>query len=177
MELGITHCFDNYKMEDTIKAELNNNLTIVNAILERQKLKIKPEFYILGGAALVFHDLDYKSTLDIDTANRIYSEVRDLVSDFIDDAASEVSVLAFNYKSRAKLIREDLTSMNTFILSEEDLCISKLLSGRRKDYNSVVNCGILKRIKYDTMMQIATTELEKDSREALITILGRLMRQ
>lgn len=159
--------FDNYHLDDTIYAELNNNLTIVNALVERRNLRGKPEFFILGGAAMIFHGLHYNSTLDIDTANRIEEAIREEVSPFIDDAASEVSILPHQYQTRAKRIREDLTAIELYILAEEDLLINKLLAGRRKDIAAIRKSNILSRINKAKLFTIIKEELTAVDRERL----------
>lgn len=156
-----TDLFENYALEDTVSSELNNNLTIVNAIVTKKKLVHIPEFYIIGGAAMVFHALRYEATLDIDAANRISEEVRQDVSMFIDDAASEVSILPYNYKNRAVRIREDLKAISVYILSKEDLLINKLLTGRRKDITAIKTSGLLEQADKTRVAQIYKAELSE----------------
>lgn len=170
--IATTNLFDNYDTEDTVKAELNNNLTIINEIVRNKKIKGIPEFFILGGAALVFHNLNYKSTLDIDTANRISSDIRKEVELFIDDAASEVAILPYFYQNRAKIYREDLDCIKVYILSEEDLVINKILCGRRKDFSAVKTSGILKRIDRRLLNEIVENELQSSHREIVSKFLG-----
>lgn len=170
-----TAVFANYRTEDTVEAELNNNLTIINCIVDTKKLNSKPVFYILGGAAMVFHGLNYKSTLDIDTANRLSTELMEQVSEFIDDGASMVSLLPNNYVSRAIRIREDLTNIEVYILSLEDLLITKLHCGRRKDFKAIHDTKLLHKVNKVLLQKIIATELVKQDSEQITIQLNYYM--
>lgn len=171
-----TSHFERYDTSDTPKAELENNLTLVNEIVRMRNLKGKPEFYILGGAALIFHALNYDVTLDIDTANRIESSIKDEVSPFIDDAASEVVDLGTNYRTRLVPYREDLDCIKVYLLSLEDLLITKLISARRKDLVSSRDSGILDRVNFELLTKILMEEYDAKSQELVkqgLKIIGR----
>lgn len=169
--MNTTSCFGNYDISDTISAELNNNLTIVDAIVQQKGLKCKPIFYILGGAALVFHNLNYSATLDIDTANKISDDIKKDIDMFIDDAASEVSILPISYKSRAVRIRKDLNSIIVYILSKEDLLINKLICGRRKDIQAIRTSGLMNGIDHSLFYKICESELQKSELATLFLMM------
>lgn len=155
----ITNEFDSYALTDTVASELHNNLVLVNVIVASKNLKAKPQFFILGGAAMVFHALNYSATLDIDTANKVEESIREDVSMFIDDNASEVTSLGKHYKKRAIRYGETVfSSIEVYLLSYEDLLLTKLFSARRKDLTSVKQSGILHKIEKETISSILNTE-------------------
>ena len=171
-----TNLFGNYRQDDTIEAELNNNLTIVNAIIQKKNLDAKPEFFILGGAAMIFHELNYNATLDIDTANRISDDIKEDVALFIDDAASEVTLLGCGYMKRAKSIRPDLKAISVKILSKPDLLITKLYSWRRKDVLAIKTSGLLTKENAEIAKQILLEEYTGDIQRLLLERLIGFMK-
>lgn len=164
--------FDHYILEESVESELISNLIIVNEIMRKQDIEVDPEFYILGGAALIFHGLSKRITMDIDTANKIEDNVKELVGEFISDNASEVVVLGRGYKERAVRFREnEFSCISVYLLSQEDLIVSKLISGRKKDIDDLVNSSILTKSNIAKAKSII--KLEYDER-VVETLLKRL---
>jgi hypothetical protein len=162
--------FDLYDLSDSVEAELNNSLVIVNEIVKRKQLDSKPEFYIIGGAAMVFHGLNYNATLDIDIANKIGDNIRDAISDFVSDDASNVVILGDNYKSRAVKIKSNLDAINVYIVSQEDLLITKLLGAkvRRKDRDALKHSGLLNAESVENAINVLKVEYETTLANTLI---------
>lgn len=165
--------FSAYQLEDTVSAELNNNLTLVDLHIGTMCLNYRPEFYILGGAALVFYKLDYNVTLDIDIANEMDERVSDYVSPFISDNASEVATIAVNYRQRAERFRSDLKFIDVYLLSYEDLFITKLATGRPRDIKSLCTSGIYEKLDLKLLMQIINTEFFPTTVKRILTSLTR----
>ena len=163
--------FELYNFNDDIKAELENTLVVVNEIIRRSGIKQKPKFYILGGAAFALYGLNNSSTYDIDVANRLCENVRELVSDFISDSASEVVLLGEGYKDRAVQYMKELECIDVYLVSKEDLVLSKLLAGRRKDYKILVNSGILKEDVVSRAAHILHTEYNSAKYDTLLQLL------
>lgn len=163
--------FELYNFNDDIKAELENTLVVVNEIIRRRGIKQKPKFYILGGAAFVLYGLKNSSTYDIDIANRLTEDIRELVSDFISDSASEVVSLGDGYKDRAVQYMKELEYIDVYLVSKEDLILSKLLAGRRKDYKVLVNSGILKEDIVSRTVHILHTEYNGAKHDTLLQLL------
>lgn len=164
--------FDNYQLEESVSAELNNNLVIVNETIKRMGLKQVPQFYVLGGAALVFHGLHHPSTLDIDTANKISEEVADRISMFISDGASEVVKLGNNYKARAVRFKENVfDAIEVYLLSQEDLVLTKLISDRNKDSRDLKESGLLTKRNIEKAKNILLTEYEKEFAKKYLKML------
>ena len=161
-------CTGGYIMDDSIEAFINNNLWVVDKSVGKLNLEHKPDLYILGGAAMCLHELDYKYTVDIDTANKLHKAVKDVSDGLVDDAASEVVTTARYYKDRAIHIMKYLVFINVYILGIEDLLITKVLAGRLKDITSIKSSGMLDRIDKKLLLNIASTELEdRDCKEVV----------
>lgn len=157
--------FLGYRMDDSVEAQLHNNLWMANLTVEKKFPGVELELYILGGAAMMFHKLNYNYTLDIDTANEIKEEVKDSLAEFaIDDASSEVAKLPKNYKSRAIRVREDLEYVRAYVLSVEDIFINKVLTKRGKDYAAIKTSGLLKVIDKARVRELVETELSEQDR-------------
>lgn len=151
--------FENWDLSSSEKGELINNLIIIDKIVESLNRSAAPVFYILGGAALMLNGINYKSTLDIDTANRISDDIKEEISMFIDDAASEVVVLPTHYETRLiPFMENDLESIRVFILSNEDLVFTKLASDRRKDLAQLRTTNILLKIDVALLNKIINEE-------------------
>ena len=169
------NCMDGYDFGESELAALNNNLWTANLMISKHYPDAKPDLYILGGAAMAMHGLNYKFTLDIDCANRIRSDVREVLSEFaIDDAASEVAHLPSCYEGRLVRFREDLEYLNCYLLSVEDLFITKLLTKRMKDIQSIMTSGILKKIDREAVCKIVDSELEGKEKEDAIAWCRKL---
>lgn len=151
--------FDNWADENSVEGEITNTLILVDKIVESMQIKAIPEFHILGGAALILNGINYATTLDIDTANSIDSRIREEVSCFVNDMASEVTILPKNYKSRLIPFKEELFHyIKVFTLCNEDLVFTKLSSNRRKDLDQLKTTNILSNIDYEKMNQITEEE-------------------
>lgn len=172
----ISDNFNSYDSRDLVSGELKNSLLIVNEIVRTKGQKVKPEFYILGGAALIFHGLNYLVTLDIDTANQISNDIKNSVRDFINDEASYVTTLGFNYKSRAIKICPELDMIDVYILSKADLIITKLDTKRNKDISAIMSSGLLDAQTIQDARSIIETEFGGKTKDSLSRALDNIIR-
>ncbi len=174
----VSNSFDLYDLSGSVKGELNNNLVLVNETIKAENLNYVPVFYILGGAAMIFHSLNYKMTLDIDMANKMEDNIKQLVGQFISDNASEVVVLGGNYKERAVRYRPEFTAIEVYILAKEDLLITKLIGmkERRKDVRDIVHSGLLDRHIVSKAESVLATEYDERVCNALRADLRMLVR-
>jgi len=163
--------FDNYDYSGTKESEQYNTLVMLDKAFSKQN-KVKPIFHILGGTALLFHGITAVVTIDIDTANRLEEKVKEVVEPFISDNASEVAILPKNYTSRLVPYKNDIfENIKVYILSLEDLAITKLGANRTKDIEDLVKVGLLDRCDYDLMYKIINEELSThDASRVLITL-------
>lgn len=171
----ITNEFKTYKFEDTVASELHNNILIIDKIVQKRNLRSKPQFFILGGAALVLYSLNYNATLDIDTANKIEEGIREDVSLFINDGAHLVTSLGSKYQERAqRYCKNELTSIEVYLLSYEDLLLTKLFSGRRKDMIAILTSGILQVVDREKVKKILFNEYTESHRLAILGMARRI---
>lgn len=167
-------CFKYYSLGDGIKNELHNNLILVNAIVGRMQLESIPEFQILGGAALVFYGLMDRLTMDIDIANTMDARLRSEIDVFISDQASAVVKLGKNYRSRLVPYMQQLTSIKVYLLSREDIVITKMMSNRRKDIADLLDSGILTASVIQNTMEILQNEYPEYAAGEYCKFLQRL---
>lgn len=159
--------------DDDVIGQLTNNLILIDKIIELKHLKCKPEFHILGGAALIFNGTNYNSTIDIDTANRIDDEIKEDISYLIDDMASEVVILPTGYISRLiEYTKVKFRNIKVFTLSNEDIVFTKLSSDRQKDYKHLESTNIMDFIDTDLLKNIVSEEC-KDPMVKL-KVLGKM---
>lgn len=165
----------NYDMGDNLLAEQHNTLMLIDDILGKQHLKCIPKFEILGGTGLLFHGVEQMFTVDIDTANRISDNVKELVTPFISDNASEVVKLASGYEKRlVPYPRGKFEHCEVYILSLEDIVITKLYSYRTKDREDLKCTDVLTRVDMSVLHKIISTEFEADISRLLDTRLQQL---
>lgn len=156
-------------------AEQFNTLVLLDNTFEGMHLDVIPTFYILGGTALLFHGISTVVTLDIDVANTLSDSVRNIVEPFISDNASEVAVLAKRYESRLVPYKADVfKNIKVFLLSIEDLVITKLGAGRFKDIEDLKRTNILDKCDYQKLTQIITTEFDTMLTSKLLIALESL---
>lgn len=140
--------------ETDCKSEQMNTLIIIDASVGAMKLKHRPQFHILGGTALIFHGLKYAVTLDIDTANKIDAEVRGAIDALISDDASNVAVLPQDYEDRLQpFMKNTLKYIDVYLLSKEDLFITKVSSGRHKDIIDILKTGLYNHCDKEILKQ------------------------
>jgi hypothetical protein len=147
----------------------------LDSVFETNKTGIRPVFHLLGGTALLFHGIVSISTIDIDTANRLTDRVRDLVEPFISDNASEVATLAKHYTSRLIPYKPEVfRNMDVYLLSLEDLVITKLGAGRFKDIEDLTKTDIMRRCDFDKLSKIIMEEFDTSTTSKLLIRLSKL---
>lgn len=167
--------FDNYVYDDSVESEQLNTLILLDNVFAKKDLKAKPVFHILGGTALAFHGFKAVVTIDIDTANALPTHVKDVVEPFVSDNASEVAILASGYKERLIPYKSEVFKhIEVYLLSIEDLVITKLGASRYKDVDDLTKNGLLKKCDYDKLFSIINTELDTQTASTLLVKLSTL---
>ncbi|MBQ2885903.1 MAG: hypothetical protein IJE43_19430 [Alphaproteobacteria bacterium] len=166
--------FDLYSLQNDVESELKNNLVIIDALINEMHLQYQPEFYVLGGAALVFYKLTERPTLDIDTANSIDDKVRDRVDMFISDQANSVTVLGVGYQKRAVPYMTELRAIKVYLLAQEDLIITKMMSSRKKDIDDLLKSKILTTRNVQKAISVLRLEYSEDTASRYIAYIQRL---
>ena len=115
----------------------DNLLEILHEMEDVTKLfKLEPfEIYIIGGSACILGEYTTRATLDIDFVDlgypSKYGKVFTLLRDY-DMLEFQSTILSPNYKKRA-LKLEEFKYINVYILSKEDVAISKIIRLADKD--------------------------------------------
>ena len=152
---------------DDLKSEQENTLILLDKQFENRQ--VRPSFEILGGTALLLHGIEHVVTVDIDVANKLDEEVRSIVEPLISDAASEVATLARNYKQRLVPYKKELfKNIDVYLLSKEDLIITKLGAARYKDVEDLTRTSILRDAEIDDITEIINSEFDTMTSSALL---------
>lgn len=158
----------NWNFDSDLKSEQENTLILLDQQFE--SYPVRPVFNILGGTALLLHGIEHVVTIDIDIANKMDDKVRAIVDPFISDNASEVATLAKNYDKRLVPYKPDLfENIGVYLLSKEDLVITKLGAGRYKDIEDLTKTSILRDIDINKIMEIINTEFPTTVASKLLT--------
>ena len=117
---------------------LKNNLKqVLHEMEEVTKLfKLEPfDIYIIGGGACILGEYTTRATLDIDFIDlgypAQYGKLFALLRDY-DMLEYEITILSPEYKKRAIKL-EEYTYINVYILSREDVAVSKIIRLAPKD--------------------------------------------
>lgn len=161
-----------YNWSDTPEAEQYNTLVLIDAELKKRECNAKIKLNLIGGTALLFHRIVGISTVDIDVANKLKEDVKEVCEPFISDEASYVATLAKNYEQRLVPYHADeFDCLDVYLLSIEDLIISKLGAGRFKDFEDLTKTDAREHCDFAKLMQIINTELPT---KVASEVLGRL---
>lgn len=167
--------FDNYDYSGTLVSEQFNTLLLLDCVFAKHKEIARPVFHILGGTALLFHGIEAVVTIDIDVANRLTDEVRELVDPLLNDNASEVAVLPESYEKRLIPYKPDVfKNMSVYILSAEDLVITKLGASRHKDIEDLARTDILKRCDLTKVRELLVKEFNSKECDRMLRQLDAI---
>ncbi len=115
----------------------DNLIEVLHEMEEVTKMfKLEPfDIYIIGGGACILGEYTTRATLDIDFVDLGYSakygKVFVLLRDY-DMLEYQSTILSPNYKKRAIKL-EEFQYINVYILSKEDIAISKIIRLAPKD--------------------------------------------
>ncbi|MCM1219024.1 MAG: DUF6036 family nucleotidyltransferase [Lachnospiraceae bacterium] len=164
-----------YKTDSSLLSEQHNTLLLVDTIVGQADLAMRPSFELLGGTALLFHGVEAVFTVDIDVANAQSETVKKLVEPFISDMASTVVYLAKNYKDRLIPYPEgQFTNIDVWLLSIEDLIITKLYAWRHKDQEDLVKTNLFSKCNFATLTRIINDEFPVEEASKLLTRLSTI---
>ena len=126
----------------------DNLISILHEVQDVTKFfKLEPfDIYILGGSACILGEYTSRATLDVDFVDlgypAKYGKVFLLLRDY-DMLDYQSTILSPNYKERA-LKLDEFDFLNIYILSKEDVAISKIIRLEQKDIDDLVPMVILK---------------------------------
>lgn len=154
----------------------DNLIEVLHEMEEVTKLfKLEPfDIYIIGGGACILGEYTTRATLDIDFVDlgypAKYGKVFVLLRDY-DMLEYQSTILSPNYKKRAIKL-EEFKYINVYILSKEDIAISKIIRLAPKDIedlNQIIpNCNkevlnniIEEVLNRDDLFESKRSEFEK----------------
>lgn len=119
----------------------DNLISILHEVQDITKFfKLEPfDIYILGGSACILGEYTSRATLDVDFVDlgypAKYGKVFLLLRDY-DMLDYQSTILSPNYKKRA-LKLDEFDFLNIYILSKEDVAISKIIRLEQKDIDDL----------------------------------------
>ena len=119
----------------------DNLISILHEVQDVTKFfKLEPfDIYILGGSACILGEYTSRATLDVDFVDlgypAKYGKVFLLLRDY-DMLDYQSTILSPNYKERA-LKLDEFDFLNIYILSKEDVAISKIIRLEQKDIDDL----------------------------------------
>ena len=119
----------------------DNLISILHEVQDITKFfKLEPfDIYILGGSACILGEYTSSATLDVDFVDlgypAKYGKVFLLLRDY-DMLDYQSTILSPNYKERA-LKLDEFDFLNIYILSKEDVAISKIIRLEQKDIDDL----------------------------------------
>lgn len=142
----------------------DNLVEILHEMEEVTKLfKLEPfDIYIIGGGACILGEYTTRATLDIDFVDLSYpakyGKVFTLLRDY-DMLEYQSTILSPKYKERAAKLK-DFKYINVYILSKEDVAVSKIIRLAQKDIEDldqiIPNCN--KKILNDIIQEVLNRE-------------------
>lgn len=117
--------------------------------------------YIVGGGALILMGYIVRSTHDIDAISAYPDEIREVYEhyDMNTDCMVFISNFAEGYKDRAIRILPETTMVKFYVLSLEDIVISKLCSNgsddRQKDIIDINSEKVINDLDWDRLAELA----------------------
>lgn len=158
----------------------DNLIEVIHEMEEVTKLfKLEPfDIYIIGGGACILGEYTTRATLDIDFVDlgypSKYGKVFALLRDY-DMLEYQSTVLSPTYKERAIKL-EEFKYINVYILSREDIVISKIIRLANKDIEDLneimphCNKQLLKTIIEETLNREDLFESKKTEFERKLKI-------
>lgn len=119
---------------------------------------------ITGGSSFLLKGLKNKFTLDIDTISDVSPEVSDYLESFaINNDALEVTKLPTGYQERLVHFKSKCKVLDIYLLSNEDLILSKLGRCSSDDIDDILNTEILDYVNMDKLNQLAEQLCKEDT--------------
>lgn len=147
------------------KEEVLENLIFVDQFIKKEFPQMdKLELVLVGGASFLLKGLKTNYTLDIDTISHLDEEVKSFLESFtINDAALEVVTVSPSYKERLVRFEAGFNVLDIYLLSDEDLIITKLGRSDKKDLDTLMSSGIMKGLNIALLEELANEVAAKDA--------------
>lgn len=142
-------------------------------LFDKEPQQKKIDCYIAGGSAFILNGRDLRITMDIDVLKTTGDNVRNLKTVFADcnincDVAAFFDNFPVGFAKRAHKLDIDTKIFNFYILSVEDLVISKLCTTRyEQDLEDIESKEITSQLDWDLLK-----ELKNKMKDSMISSLG-----
>lgn len=148
------------------KQEVLENILLADQYMKTMFPNIgRVRLILVGGAAIILKGFENKVTTDIDTVVKLEEDVSDFLRSFaINNDAAEVSVLPEDYESRMEEIVLGLEVLEVYVVSNEDLVISKVGRYDTDDKRDLEDTGILDYVNTERLIDLGeqvSTENQK----------------
>lgn len=122
----------------------------------------KHQCYIVGGGALLILNLIPRATNDIDIIHCTERKLIDLMKNYNMNMNVKTYIDCFpdNYFERAIKLDIETQLIDFYILSIEDLVVSKLSAGRDKDFEDIQQETVINSIKWDKLEELIELAIE-----------------
>lgn len=123
---------------------------------------IKYECYIVGGGAMLLLNLIPRATHDIDVLRITGTKLIDLMKyyDMNMNVAAHIGCFPDGYSDRAEKLDLDTKIVDFYVLSIEDIVVSKLASGRDKDIEDIHHDTVIKMIDWNKLDELVELAIE-----------------
>lgn len=124
----------------------------------------KLSFVITGGASFLLKGFSNKFTLDIDTITEMNEDVLLYLESFsINNSASEVTKISPSYKDRLVKLKGKFDVLDLYLLSNEDLVITKIGRLSDDDLKDIQETGIMEDINMPLLTKLAQEIIAEDT--------------
>jgi Nucleotidyltransferase of unknown function (DUF6036) len=124
----------------------------------------KLSFVITGGASFLLKGFSNKFTLDIDTITEMSHDVLQFLESFsINNSASEVTKLSSTYKERLVKLKGKFDVLDLYLLSNEDLVLSKIGRLSEDDLRDIEDTGIMEEVDMSLLTKLAEELSSEDA--------------
>lgn len=122
----------------------------------------KYECYIVGGGAMILLNLIPRVTYDIDVIRCTGNEIIDIMKhyDININASAHIDCFPDGYTSRAIKIDLKTKMIDFYVLSLEDIVVSKLASGRAKDFEDIHQNSVLDNLNWNKLDKLIELTIE-----------------
>lgn len=139
------------------KQEVMENIMMADEYMGHMFPHIQTLKMILtGGSSFLLKGLGNKFTLDIDSITELDADVAEFLESFaINNHAIEVTKLPSGYEERLVQFKSKCKVLDLYLLSNEDLVISKIGRCSSDDITDILNTGILDYTNMEKLMELA----------------------
>lgn len=147
------------------KQEVVENLEFADQYMMTAFPEVKKlTFVITGGASFLLKGFKNKFTLDIDTITEMDESILLYLESFsINNSASEVTKLSKTYKERLVKLKGNYQVLDLYLLSNEDLVLSKIGRLSEDDLYDIKVTGIMDKIDFELLSKLAEEIISYDN--------------